>query len=296
MTLDLPRPSPLASLCVPAFRRLDEYLAVWAMHEPAFLSHWELLRAADLSAHVLASLDSPPRLHSRLSRLPVGKGKSIARIDVAGTLMKQQSSFGGTSTVQLRRDIREAAADPDVSAILLTVDSPGGTVAGTEDLAAEVLAARRKKMVWAHADDLAASAAYWVASQAEEVWANGKTALVGSIGTLMTVYDLSSAAEKQGVKALVFGTGPLKGAGFPGSEVTEEQRNYFRSIVERTQKSFDAAVQKGRRLTDRQLADVRTGGVFLAEEAQERKLIDGVRPLAATIEALSVEAARRSRF
>jgi signal peptide peptidase SppA len=218
---------------------------------------------------------------------PTDSGKSIARVVVRGTMMKGQSSFGGTSTVALRRDIRQAAADPNVSGILLDIDSPGGTVAGTADLAAEVRAARRRKPVWAHIDDLGASAAYWVASQADQLFANDRTALVGSIGTVLTVYDQSAAAEAQGVKPLVFATGPLKGAGAPGSPVTEEQRNYFQSIVDDSQVSFDAAVKNGRNFTADQLAAVKTGGVFPAAKALDLGLIDGIRSIDRTLEALA---------
>src|SRR5581483_9650939 len=110
-----------------------------------------------------------------------------------GMLMKGQSSMGGTSTVMARRDIRQAVADQDVAGILLAIDSPGGTVAGTDDLAAEVRQARTSKPVWAAIDDLGASAAYWVASQTQRVTVNSPTALVGSIGTLQVIRDLSAA-------------------------------------------------------------------------------------------------------
>jgi ClpP class serine protease len=165
-------------------------------------------------------------------------------IEARGLLMKQQSWMGGTATLQLRRDIRAAAADPNVSAILLAIDSPGGTAAGTADLAADVRAAARQKPVWAQIEDLGASAAYWLASQADQVFANtARRPMVGSIGTYQTVYDLSAAAEQEGVKVFHFATGPLKGAGMPGTPVTEEQQADFQGRVDAVQDSFDAAVR-----------------------------------------------------
>jgi signal peptide peptidase SppA len=269
---------------VPFFPRATEYVGAWAIESRAAAALAQMAASPDLAKHMAA----PPPVRIPTTITESGKGgKSIARVVVRGTLMKGQSSFGGTSTVQLRRDIRQAAADPNVSAILLDVDSPGGTVAGTADLAAEVRAARRKKPVWAHIDDLGASAAYWVASQADQVFANDKTALVGSIGTLMTVYDFSAQAEKEGVKALVFATGPLKGAGAPGTPVDESQRAYFQKLVDDSQASFDAAVRTGRGMTAAELAAVRTGGVFTAAEALDLKLIDGIRSLDRTLEALA---------
>lgn len=271
-------------LAAPAFRRFDEYLGSWAYEPSRFLAQWELIRGTDMARHMAAQ---QPDRAAGYATLPARGGKSIAFLKATGTLMKQASSFGGTSTIQLRRDVRQAAADPNVSAILLALDSPGGTTAGTADLAADVKAARRQKPVWAHVDDLCASAAYWVASQCDMVFANTSTALIGSIGTFLTVYDMSASAEREGIKTLVFKTGPLKGAGVPGTAVTDEQAAHFQKIVNDGQAAFDAAVRTGRGMTAAQLAAVRTGGVFGAPEALSLKLIDGVRSLDKTIEALA---------
>lgn len=251
---------------------------LWAI-EPAHLSPTWFRPTADLSAG--------PSTRQPIANLYPGKGgNSVAMISLAGSLTKSPT-WSGTSTVQARREIRAASADPNVSGILLAIDSPGGTVAGTSDLAAEVKAARKRKPVWAHVDDLAASAAYWIASQADAVYVNSPTAFVGSIGTVLTVLDMSAAAEKEGIKVLRFSTGPLKGAGEPGTEITDEQKAEFQKLVEDAQTHFDAALKSGRGLTDRQLSAVRTGGLFSAKEAIDRKLIDGIRPLDATLTALA---------
>jgi len=263
---------------------MHEYFGAWA-HEPErLLAQWQMVRSIDFARHMAAPQPARP---TNVETVPGKSGQSVAVIKIAGTLMKQQSSMGGTSTTQLRRDIRTAANDPSVSGLLLAIDSPGGTVAGTADLADEVSKARRRKPVWAHIDDLGASAAYWVASQADAIFANTHTALIGSIGTVMTFYDESKAAANGGVEVLVFATGPLKGAGTPGSAITEEQRAYFQKMIESSQVHFDAAVKSGRGMTQTQLNAVRTGGVFLASEALSLKLIDGIRPYEKTLAELS---------
>lgn len=288
---------------VPYFSRLDEYSGVWCIEPTAFATQWETYSrmGPELAAHVLAAAErtraeadtDTPKLRSEIQVAQAKNGRNVAIVPILGTMMKQRSSMGGASTIQARRDIRSAASNPDVSAILLAIESPGGTVAGTDDLAAEVKTARTKKPVWAHVDDLAASAAYWVASQAGQIFANSPTALVGSIGTFVAVYDSSAAATQAGVKVRLFATGPLKAAGFPGTELTSEQADYFQAIVDNSQSSFDRAVQAGRGLTARELAAVRTGGVFSARQAQELKLIDGIRSLDRTIEALAEAAGQR---
>ncbi len=288
-----PQPPGFITLRVPTFPRIDEYVGVWAMEPTAFAAAADKLRNMDLAAHMAEQAPAP---RSQIQKRPTPNGKTIAIISVLGTLMKQQSSVGeASSTIQLRKDIRSAAADSDVAAILLAFDSPGGSVAGTDDLAAEVAAARKAKPVWAHVDDLCASAAYWVASQCEKIFANSATALVGSIGTFLGVYDFSGAAEKEGVKALMFSTGPLKGAAaLPGTPVTEEQAAYFQSIVDQQQKSFDEGVRKGRGFNAKQLADVRSGAVFTATEAISKKLIDGIQSIEQTIADLSKAARPRA--
>lgn len=268
-------------ILVPEFNRLSDWVGPWSIYPAAFDVLVARARQIDLQAHIA---EEPPKLQSALEKIPARNGQSVAVIKVMGTLMKSQSSMGGTSTVQLRRDIRQAVADADVSSILLAIDSPGGTTAGTHDLAMEVKMARKSKPVVAHVDDLAASAAYWVASQAESIYANSPTAMIGSIGTYIAIYDQSEAATQAGIKAMLFATGPLKGAGTPGTKVTEEQAAYFQSLTDQSQSAFDDAVKRGRNLTDKQLADVRTGAVWLAEDAMGRKLIDGVRSLGKTLD------------
>ncbi|HZZ77198.1 MAG TPA: S49 family peptidase, partial [Gemmataceae bacterium] len=122
--------------------------------------------------------------------------------------------------------------------------------------------------------------------QASQIFANSPTAQIGSIGTFMVVYDMSEAAAKEGIKVHRFATGPLKGAGAKGTPLTEEQRAHLQQITDESQTAFDGAVKRGRGLTDKQLADVRTGGVWTAQNAMDRKLIDGVRPLGKTLDEL----------
>lgn len=263
----------LLALSVPIFARLTDYLGPWCMEPEAFARLWNFAERINLPQHVEDGAE-PARSSMELTAGP--GNKKIAVIKVAGVLMKSQSSLGGTSTIQLRREVRQAVADEQVAGIMLAIDSPGGTVAGTDDLAKDVKAARKQKPVWAFVQDTAASAAYWIASQADRVIANSPTALTGSIGTYQVIHDVSGAHEKMGVRSLLFSTGPLKGVGAMGAKITDEQAGHVQSLVNTAQESFDAAVQSGRHLTDKQLADVRHGGVMLAKEAQQRKLIDAI--------------------
>ncbi len=275
------------SLLSPDFARLTDYVGLWMLEATAAARLFHLAQSLDLGAHVAQAIERPEPLRSAVEKIPAQGGGSTAVIRLTGLLMKGQSSMGGTSTVQARRDLRQAAADAEVSSIVLAIDSPGGTVSGTDDLAADVRAARRQKPVVAQIEDLGASAAYWVASQASKVYANSPTALVGSIGTYQVIQDMSEAAAKEGIRTLVFATGALKGLGTPGSKITDEQAAHVQGLVDAVQGSFDAAVLKGRGLSDRQLANVRHGGAMTAPAALEAKLIDGIQPLSKTLAEMS---------
>ena len=145
----------------------------------------------------------------------------VALVHLAGGLQKSRSKFGGTSTVAVRRALRQAAADDAVKSVLMLVDSPGGAVAGTHELNQDVRAVAARKPVHAHVEDLCASAALWAVSGASKITAN-LPAQIGSIGVYAVLWDESEAMEMAGVKVHVVSTGGLKGACTPGTEISEE--------------------------------------------------------------------------
>lgn len=251
----------------------EQWIGPWAMLPDALSQTLELFRKIDLHLHLQQQQEIKQAARSTRGE----NAGQVAVIELTGKLMKQQASMGGgTSTVQARRDIRAAANDPDVSAILLRIDSPGGTAAGTEELANEVAAAKAKKPVWAYVEDLAASAAYWVASQADKIIANA-TGLVGSIGTYGVVQDLSGAAAMEGVKVHVIRAGEMKGVGTPGTEITADHLADMQRVVDGLNEHFLAGVTSGREaLTAKQVRELADGRVYIAAEAKKLGLIDAV--------------------
>lgn len=205
---------------------------------------------------------------------PLDNGTAL--VHITGTLTKYGSGWLGVpGTTAYRSMLRALARDAQTKRIVMLFDSPGGSVAGVDDLAEEVRLAARKKPVIAYCEDLCASAAYWVASQAREVYAN-RSALVGSIGVYSIVYDDSQAAADAGVKVHLIKSAEFKGAGEPGVPVTDEQLADWQRIIDDTHSQFVAAVMRARPGVDSKSFD---GRVHHAAQARKLGLIDGVKGL-----------------
>lgn len=119
-------------------------------------------------------------------------------IPVQGALTKYDQSCGPVGMTTIGRWVQEANAEMGVDAIVLRIDSPGGSVSGTEDLA-NIIKSSSKPVV-AFVDDMACSAAYWIASSCQKIVANLNTAIVGSIGVISTFADAQPMWEAKGVK------------------------------------------------------------------------------------------------
>jgi signal peptide peptidase SppA len=270
----------------PKFPRVHEYAGAWLLEQSAARVLLQMAERTDWRQHVAEAGQVRPKsgletvtVTSADPMQPQQQNQQFAVVRLSGLLMKQESSMmDSTSTVMARRDIRTAAQSPNIGGIMLVIDSPGGSAAGTDDLYQEISAAAEQKPVVAFIEDLGASAAFYAACGATEIYANNPGAWVGSIGTVMTIYDVSKQATDNGVEAVVFATGDLKGAGTPGAPLTQDQRDYFQGLIDNTQKLFDAAVSTGRELNAKQLAAVRTGQVWPAAQAAGLGLIDGILP------------------
>lgn len=209
--------------------------------------------------------------------------EGVGILPLHGPSMKARSKFGGYSTVDARRSLREMDNDPRVSAIMLHIDSPGGHVFGTQELADEVSAIDKTTPVHAFIEDNGTSAAYWVASQARKITAN-PMGWVGSLGVMATLVDDSEALSMEGVKVHVVSTGELKGAGAPGAPVTDQLIMMVARLIEGASSEFKRAVSSGRGIPASKIDPLWTGDVWLAPEAKSRGLIDRVESWSAALE------------
>jgi len=200
----------------------------------------------------------------------------LAVVEIFGPITKGRSKFGGTSSVYTRGAVRRASLDEAVKAIVLLVDSPGGTVAGTQDLADEVRNANARKPVFAYIQDMGCSAAYWIASQARRIAAN-ESAQIGGIGCVAVVEDSSAQAAMSGIKVHVIASGAHKGAFTPGAPVEEEHLREMHERVNEINDLFVRDVARGRGLSEEAVRALADGRDWLARKVVERALIDEVR-------------------
>lgn len=271
-----------------AVPHIEQYFGVWGILENPFREAVAHANAIDVRAHVV---DADPKANAQGAAITQGvelrvNADGVAVIDISGHMMKFESSFGGTGTVQVRRELRAAAGDDRVRSIALRIDSPGGTVAGTDDLALEVAAAAKQKPVHAFVEDMCASCAFWVASQATQVFAT-RTSLIGAIGTFMVIHDLSGQAEQAGVKVHVVRAGALKGAGTPGTEITDEQLVEFQRVVDGLNEHFVKAIAAGRSMSLKAAQKIADGRVHIGEAAIALRLIDGIKTFEETLAGLA---------
>lgn len=250
-------------------RCATQLFGLWLVHEQWFNQAVAAYRNGDLKPQ-MQDLDDDDE-GWLFERGPNG----MLVVPVRGQITKRASSFGGTSSIEVRSVLRKAATDDSVTGVMLAIDSPGGTAAGTFELAEEVRRFAEVKPIKAHIEDLGASAAYWIASQAQSISIN-QLGEAGSIGTIAILIDSSKALENQGLKVHVISTGEFKGAGAPGVEVTDRQLALFQEQVEDFNQHFLEGISRGRGLTGAKLAKVATGRVWIAEKAQALGLVDEI--------------------
>lgn len=191
------------------------------------------------------------RLDAAASPAPRGtSGGSVAVLPLVGTIIPRADllteSSGGISVQRFTRMFREAMANNEVGTVVIDVDSPGGQVGGVDELATEIYKARGQgKRIVAVANQLAASAAYWVASAADElvVTPSGE---VGSIGVFAMHQDLTAYMEREGVKVELISAGKYKTEGNPYEALTEEARGAIQSRVDEYYEMFVSAVARNR--------------------------------------------------
>jgi signal peptide peptidase SppA len=234
---------------------------------------------------------------SRNRSAPIASGGAVSVINLFGPIVQHGDVFqevsGMVSTEGVSKLFRGAMNDPNVKAIVLNVDSPGGGVYGVDELATEIRAARGDKPIVAVSNSQMASAAYYIGSAADEivVTPGGE---VGSIGVFMAHQDLSTALEQEGVRVTLISAGKYKTESNPFEPLSEEARAALQKTVNAYYDAFVTAVSKGR---DVRASEVRSGfgegRMVMAKEAVSLGMADRIETLDETIDRLARGGFRR---
>jgi len=215
------------------------------------------------------------RKYTSFDSVPYG---SVAIIDIAGPLMKNDQYCGPRGMATTAEIIKKANASKNVAAIVLKVDSPGGTVDGTKDLADVVK--QVKKPIISFIDGLAASAALWIASASNEIYASQEHTEIGSIGVVLSFADMQPAFEKLGVKFHTITAPQSKDK----TKLFEDLRagkydEYKEEVLAPLADLFINTIKENRPKTKEERF---TGKVYFAKDV-EGELIDGIKTFEETV-------------
>ena len=183
---------------------------------------------------------------------------------------------GGTSTEMLGKQLKALADNPEISSIILDINSPGGEVFGMPELAADIRAIRGRKRIVALANPIAASAAYWLGASASEFYSI-PSGQVGSIGVYGIHKDVSAAEEKLGVKVSIISAGKYKTEGSEHEPLTEEAKAHMQEMVDAYYGMFVDGVASGRAVKPSEVeGKFGEGRMVLASHAKSKGMIDGI--------------------
>lgn len=205
---------------------------------------------------------------------------NVRVIPIHGVISKRMPLFadvsGGTSTEFVQSAFQQALSDPDVAAILLDIDSPGGTTDGPFDLSEIIYSSRGNKPVRAFANGMMASAAYLIGSAADEVFAT-QTAIVGSIGVITAHYDISKYLENAGVKKTYLTAGKYKAVPNEAEPLNDESKKYVQERLDYLYTMFVDSVARNRGVDSKQVLErMADGRLFIGAQAIDNGLIDRV--------------------
>lgn len=238
------------------------------------LGGFALLLAAGSSAGASSAGPLPaPRFQEQVVE---GRGPDrIALIDVVGAIGAPTSAFAlETSQEGLLRQIRQAATDERVRAVVVRVDSPGGGVVASNELHAafqEVTAAGKPLVV--SMGSTAASGGYYIATAADRIYANPDT-LTGSLGVILSLTNIEEAYDKLGLRSIVYKSGELKDIGSATRAPTPEEDAVLQSIVQEAYEGFVDVIVEGRNLSREQVLQIADGRIYTGQQALDLGLVD----------------------
>jgi len=213
---------------------------------------------------------------------------NTAVLGVSGTISLRASwwqlFFGGTSIDVLTKHLKVLVADDSIRRIVLDVDSPGGYVDGVDVFAQAVFDAREKKEIVAMVNPMCASAAYWIASAAHEIYITSGTSITGSIGVIISHVDYSKMLEGDGVKVTEITAGKYKNIASSHKPLSKEGKEELQAQADYIYSLFVNDVAKHRNKTVDEALAMADGRIFLGRQAVDIGLADGFKTMSDLLE------------
>jgi len=270
------------------YEHIARYVAdtVWAI-QPSKMAELLGVLAFRAAGHTFTPAEIAARIGDGGAASGASTSGAIAVIPISGVIAHRMGgmdeSSGGTSAERLSKTLDRIAADPQIGTIVYDIHSPGGTVPGIQELAAQMFALRGQKHQVAQVNDLAASAAYWLASQCDEI-VSLPSGTAGSIGVFTVHQDLSKALAQEGIDVTLISAGKYKLEGNPFEPLGDEAKATMQARVDAAYAQFTKDVARGRGVS---ASDVRSGygegRALPAKDAKAAGLIDRIATMDETI-------------
>ena len=252
---------------------------------PAWMSRAALvaLAAVLLAGCSVISVDLSPRIRPLDEETVEGEGPSkVLLMDLSGVLSEDTVSLSLTTPpprvpllARVREELRRAEKDDRVKALIVRINSPGGTITASDVIYREIreFKARRKIPVIAAIVNVGASGGYYVALAADQILAH-PTSVTGSIGVVMLTLNAQGLLEKIGVAPLSIKSGAMKDAGSPFRQLTPEERAVFQGVIDEMFTRFVGLIVEARKIPAERVRGFADGRIYTAEQARELGLVD----------------------
>ncbi len=201
----------------------------------------------------------------------------IAIVPIKGVVLLEDSNDilrgSGMGSDTIINNLKKAGDNKGIKAVVLEINSPGGTVVASREVANYVKLLSEKKPVVAWIREVGASGAYWIASGSDFIIAD-EMSITGSIGVLSSYLQFSDLFEKYGVKYERLVAGDLKDVGSPYRELSEAERRLMNAKLVKIQDLFVREVSENRKLSSSQVNEIKSGFFYLGIEAKDLGLVD----------------------
>src|SRR6266540_3064549 len=253
----------------------------------------------------LIDIELQPRIRPLREETVEGEGKSkILLLDISGVLADEAGGVVLGSppprvpiVARVREELQKAGEDENVKALIVRINSPGGTITASDLIYREVdvFKTRHKMPVVAIMMDVAASGGYYAALAGDTIMAL-PTTVTGSIGVVMLTINAQGLMEKIGVAPLIIKSGDKKDAGSPFRQLTADERAIFQSVIDQMYGRFVTLIVQSRRIPEDRVRAFADGRIYTAEQAKALGLVDSIGymddAVAAARKAAGVEQAR----